>query len=74
MDSRKSLMVSIVNFLKSEIESGHLDEDSKEGLEGITFCLFILVNSTGFPKWGRLVGVQIGQNGQKRYENYKISI
>lgn len=37
MDSRKSLMVSIVNFLKKEIESGHLDEDSKEGLEGITF-------------------------------------
>lgn len=37
MDSRKSLIVSVVNFLKNEIESEHLDEDSKEGLEGIAF-------------------------------------
>ena len=28
----------------------------------------------GFPKWGRLVGVQTGHNGQKPHENYKIGI
>ena len=28
----------------------------------------------GFPKWGRLVGRQFGQIGQKLHENYKIGI
>ena len=28
----------------------------------------------GFPNWGQLVGGQLGQNGQKLHENYKISI
>ena len=27
-----------------------------------------------FPKWGRFVGGQFEQNGQKLYEDYKISI
>ena len=27
-----------------------------------------------FPNWGRLVGGQFGQNGQKLHENYKIGI
>ena len=30
--------------------------------------------SSGFPNWGRLVGGQFGQNGQKPHENYKIGI
>ena len=29
---------------------------------------------TGFPKLGRLVGGQFGQNGQKLHENDKIRI
>ena len=29
---------------------------------------------SGFPKWGRLVGGQFGQNGQKLHENGKIGI
>ena len=29
---------------------------------------------TGFPKWGRLMGGQFGQNGQELHENDKISI
>ena len=29
---------------------------------------------TGFPNWGRLVGGQSGQNGQKLHENDKIDI
>ena len=28
----------------------------------------------GFPNWGRLVGGQFGQNGQKLHENDKIGI
>ena len=29
---------------------------------------------SGFPKWGRFVGEQFGQNGQKLHEDYKINI
>ena len=36
--------------------------------------LQILHHSTGFPNWGRLVGGQLGQNGQKLHENYIIDI
>ena len=32
------------------------------------------VISPEFPKWGRLVGVQFGQSGQKVHENDKIGI
>ena len=29
---------------------------------------------TGFPKWGRLVEGQFGENGETLHENYKINI
>ena len=29
---------------------------------------------TEFPKWGRFVGGQFRENGQKLHENYKINI
>ena len=32
-----------------------------------------LFPQSGFPKWGRLMGVQFGQNDQKLHENYKIN-
>ena len=39
--------------------------------------MFRVRAQTGFPKWGRLLrggGGQLGQNGQKLNENYKIDI